>query len=286
MNHIFCIHYSAEGHLDCFQLLTFTDKATMNTMLHLCLWYDCTSFGYMFKCGIARSSNRTACKFLKNVQIDFQSSCTSLQSHKQWRTIIYYCLMNWIWRSPHRLSVLMFSTKRRHRCKKKIYYSLDVIVISGAYCWIHWCVLVLSTLWLVLSTQLFLLKLLQANLFNLALLCHWQNFSVWLKLTLAFVLIFCLLILWLQQPLLNYSELHELTNELNSTILILTVMTLNWLNWTESLPLPVMFLNRFFFFFFFFFFAESWVHPISDIFPQILWVLILFVSQLEVIAWD
>jgi hypothetical protein len=45
------------------------------------------SFESMPKSGIARSSVRTISSFLMNHYIDFQSGCTSLQSHQQWRNV-------------------------------------------------------------------------------------------------------------------------------------------------------------------------------------------------------
>jgi hypothetical protein len=45
------------------------------------------SFGYIPKNGIAGSSGRSIPNFQRNVQIDFQSGCTSLQSHQQWRSV-------------------------------------------------------------------------------------------------------------------------------------------------------------------------------------------------------
>jgi hypothetical protein len=41
----------------------------------------------MPRSGIAGISGRTISSFLRNLQIDFQSSCTSLQSHQQWRCV-------------------------------------------------------------------------------------------------------------------------------------------------------------------------------------------------------
>jgi hypothetical protein len=45
MNHLFCIDYLVEAHLGCFQLLGITNKATMNIMEHVSLWYGGTSHG-------------------------------------------------------------------------------------------------------------------------------------------------------------------------------------------------------------------------------------------------
>ena len=39
MNHIFCIHSSVEGHLGCLQLLAIANKAAMNIVEQVSLWY-------------------------------------------------------------------------------------------------------------------------------------------------------------------------------------------------------------------------------------------------------
>jgi hypothetical protein len=87
MNNIFCIHPSFVGHLGSFQLLAITNKASMNIVEHVPLWHGGTSFGYIPKSGIARSSCRSISNFLRNFQIDFQSGCTSFQSHQQCRCV-------------------------------------------------------------------------------------------------------------------------------------------------------------------------------------------------------
>jgi hypothetical protein len=46
-----------------------------------------TSSGYMPRRGIARSSGSIMSKFLRKLQTDFQSDCTNLQSHQQWRSV-------------------------------------------------------------------------------------------------------------------------------------------------------------------------------------------------------
>ena len=87
MYHIFCIHSSVEGHLGSFQLLAIINKAAMNIVEHVSSLGVGTSSGYMPRRGIAGSSGSTMSSFLRNRQTDFQSGCTSLQSHQQWRSI-------------------------------------------------------------------------------------------------------------------------------------------------------------------------------------------------------
>ena len=84
----FCIHFSVEGHLGCFQILATIDKIAMNIAKHVSLLYVGASFGYMPRTGIVRSSGRIISSFLRNYQTDFQSCCTSLQSHQQWRPVL------------------------------------------------------------------------------------------------------------------------------------------------------------------------------------------------------
>jgi hypothetical protein len=88
MYHIFCIHSSVEGHLGSFQLLAIINKASMNIVEHVFLLPIGTSSGYIPRRGIAGSSGSTMSNFLGNRQTDFQSGCTSLQSHQQWRSVL------------------------------------------------------------------------------------------------------------------------------------------------------------------------------------------------------
>jgi hypothetical protein len=59
----------------------------MNILEHVSLLHVGASSGYMPMSGIAGSSGITMSSFLSNYQTDFQSSCTSLQSHQQWRSV-------------------------------------------------------------------------------------------------------------------------------------------------------------------------------------------------------
>jgi hypothetical protein len=90
MYHIFCIHSSAEGHLGSFQLLSIINKDAMNIVEHVSLLHVGASSGYMLRSGIAGSSGSTMSNFLSNQQTDFQSGCTSLQSHQQWRSVPFF----------------------------------------------------------------------------------------------------------------------------------------------------------------------------------------------------
>ena len=87
MYHNFCIHSCFEGHLCSFQILTITNKAAMNIVEHVSLLQVGTSSGYMPRRSIAGSTGSTKSSFLRNCQTDFQSGCTSLQSHHQWRNV-------------------------------------------------------------------------------------------------------------------------------------------------------------------------------------------------------
>ena len=59
----------------------------MNIVEYVSLLQVGTSSGYMPRRDIAGSSSSTMSNFLRNLQTDFQSVCTSLQSHQQWRSV-------------------------------------------------------------------------------------------------------------------------------------------------------------------------------------------------------
>jgi hypothetical protein len=87
MYHIFYIHSSVERHLGSFQLLAIINKAAMNIVEHVSILPVGISSGYMPRRGIAGSSGSAMSNFLRKHQTDFQSGCTSFQSHQQWRSV-------------------------------------------------------------------------------------------------------------------------------------------------------------------------------------------------------
>ena len=59
----------------------------MNIVEHVSLLHVEASSGCMPRSGIAGASGSTRSNILRNRQTDFQSGCTSLQSHQQWRSV-------------------------------------------------------------------------------------------------------------------------------------------------------------------------------------------------------
>ena len=59
----------------------------MKIVEHVFLLPVRTSSGDMPRRGIAESSGSIMSNFLRNLQADFQSGCTSLQSHQQWKSV-------------------------------------------------------------------------------------------------------------------------------------------------------------------------------------------------------
>jgi hypothetical protein len=126
MYHIFCIHSSVEGHLGPLQLLDIINKAAMYRIEHVSFLLVGTSSGYMPRRGIAGSSGSTMSNFLRNRQTDFQSSCTSLQSHRQWRSVSLFlqsCQDLWL---PEFLNLAILTGVRWNHRVVLIYISLVI----------------------------------------------------------------------------------------------------------------------------------------------------------------
>ena len=64
-----------------FITITIINKAAMNRDKQVFLWNGWTSFGYMSRNSITVSRGNTIPNFLRNCQINFQYSFTSLHSH-------------------------------------------------------------------------------------------------------------------------------------------------------------------------------------------------------------
>jgi hypothetical protein len=62
----------------------------MNIVDHMTLLQVGTFSRYVSRSVIAGSSDRTMSNFLRKHQNDFQSGCTSLQSHQQWRSVLLH----------------------------------------------------------------------------------------------------------------------------------------------------------------------------------------------------
>ena len=64
------------------------ERDAMDIMEHVSLWYCGAFWGYMSKSGKAGCSYRSISIYLRNLQIDFQSDCMSLQSYQQCKSIL------------------------------------------------------------------------------------------------------------------------------------------------------------------------------------------------------
>jgi hypothetical protein len=117
---MFCIHFSVVGHLGSCQLLAITNKAAMNIVEHVPLRHCRSFFENIPKSGIPGSLGRILSSFLKNIQIDFQSGCTSLQSHQQWRSVPLF---------PHPLQCVLSSEDLILAILTGVRWNLKVVLI-------------------------------------------------------------------------------------------------------------------------------------------------------------